>query len=237
MNFVRPQTYTRFAEKIKLLLRGDRLILASSSPRRAQMLAELGLSFFALRPRLVEEDLVIACPKARSVDLSGRKAASVLPEASAGLVLGADTSVVRGGEILGKPKDHHEAFEMLHRLSGQWHEVYTGLSLVAAPSGAASSGWECTRVKFRALTARAIHEYIASGEPFDKAGAYGIQGLGGALVEGIEGDYENVIGLPVATFAFLLEQLRLTGPPNASVPGAPHGELLADRGIPGEGSG
>ena len=169
------------------------LVLASTSPQRRAILEQLGLPFEVVEPRYEErgEDPVEhAAGKARSVDGAGRP------------VVGVDTIVVCGGLRLGKPLGAEEAAEMLGALSGRTHEVISGLCL-------RGPGWEelaeeRTRVTFRALTARDVAVYVATGEWRDRAGAYAIQGRGASLVERIEGDYLNVVGLPAALLVSLL---------------------------------
>ena len=122
-------------------------------------------------------------------------------------MLAADTCVVIDNEIIGKPRDRLDAMALLQRLSGQWHEVLTGVALTVATTATVCV---TTRVRMRRLTYREIAAYWGSGEPVDKAGAYGIQGLGGALVERIEGSYSNVVGLPLAETLVLLDGARIT---------------------------
>jgi septum formation protein len=184
-----------------------RLVLASGSPRRRELLERLGLSFDVLpadvdeSPRPGEEPrgyvLRLAREKAERVAerLAGRRPFSV--------VLAADTAVVLGEEILGKPGNGREAEAILSRLSGNDHRVLTGVA-VAQAAGVESTVVE-TRVRFRVLSAEEIRWYVATGEPLDKAGAYGIQGVGGAFVRAIEGSASNVVGLP------LVETLELLG--------------------------
>ena len=178
------------------------LVLASRSPRRAELLAQLGVRF-VVRPADIAEDLdpsldlgaaveQLACRKARAADAP----ASGLP------VLGADTLVTCGGEVLGKPVDPRQAAEFLRLLSGRQHEVLTGVAVASGDQ--VLSCLQCTRVHFRALREEEIERYVASGEPMGKAGAYGIQGLAGVFVEHIEGSYTGVMGLPVAQAATLL---------------------------------
>ena len=180
------------------------LILASQSPRREELLRAAGLRFRAIAP--ADDD--IPPPHARSFPalvqrLALRKAESVARRTRE-TVLGADTIVVCEGRLLGKPSDPAEAREMLRFLSGKRHRVYTGVALV---SGAARlTGYERTDVTFRQLTEAEVRRYVQTGEPLDKAGAYGIQGLGGALVEHIRGGYTNVIGLPVPKLLQMLAQ-------------------------------
>lgn len=134
------------------------------------------------------------------------KAREVAGRLGHGLVIGADTVVILSGATLEKPADAAEAREMLAALSGRWHEVYTGLALVDGLTGIARIGHERTRVKFRRLLPGEIEAYVGSGEPLDKAGAYGIQGLGAVLVERIEGCYTNVVGLPLARLISMLRE-------------------------------
>jgi septum formation protein len=176
-----------------------RLILASASPRRQALLRNAGLDV-VVRPSSVEE---VVQPGESPEDFARRAAtdkalavaAAAPPDA---LVLGADTVVVAGDEILGKPADAADAARMLRTLSGATHRVITGVCLVSAPDRIEAVRAETTRVTFRQLDGREIADYVASGEPFDKAGAYGIQGLASKFVTGIEGCYFNVVGLPVA---------------------------------------
>lgn len=180
-----------------------KLILASASPRRRELLATAGIDF-EVRPADVDEALLpgeppdvyvarLAQTKARAVHRPGE------------ITLGADTTVVTEGESLGKPADAAEASAMLRRLEGRGHEVLTGWSLFDGRH--AQGGVESTRVFFRAMTQPEIDEYVASGEPFDKAGGYGIQGLASKYVERVEGCYFNVVGLPVARVAEALARL------------------------------
>lgn len=179
-----------------------RLVLASSSPRRAEVLRTLGLDFRVEPPELDEEILSGEPPSDTVERLARRKAATAArPDA---LALGADTLVALDGEVLGKPPDRAGTEAMLRSLSGRTHRVHTGVA-VASPERT-ESGVRTTRVRFRALTADEISEYAATDEPADKAGAYGIQGMGASLVEAIEGDYFAVMGLPVSLTLELLER-------------------------------
>ncbi|MSQ66773.1 MAG: septum formation inhibitor Maf [Gammaproteobacteria bacterium] len=183
---------------------GVALCLASRSPRRAELLRTLGVSFQIIdgevdeSRRLGEAAPVYVARLAQAKALAGQRAA-----APGARVLAADTTVVVGGEILGKPLDRPDGLRMLSRLAGVWHEVYTAVVL-RPPVGAPYACTVATRVRFRALRQQDIEAYWASGEPADKAGAYGIQGLGGALVDRIEGSYSNVVGLPLAETLQLL---------------------------------
>jgi septum formation protein len=167
------------------------LVLASSSPRRKQLLELLGLTFDVVPAEIDETWRNGEAPAVHAERLAREKAAVVARDGAA--VVGADTIVVIGGEILGKPEDAAEARAMLRRLAGREHDVYTAVAV--AWGGAVVSGAERTRVRFRALDDAVIAAYVATGEPMDKAGAYGIQGYGAVLIEGIEGDYFTVMGL------------------------------------------
>ncbi|KPL04487.1 MAG: hypothetical protein AMJ90_00660 [candidate division Zixibacteria bacterium SM23_73_2] len=190
------------------ILKDVKLILASSSPRRKQILRREGFEFEVLIPRHVEVKDISSDPVSHVLRLSKEKAESVLDKVKGGLILGADTIVVLEGKILGKPKDKDEAFLILNRLSGKTHQVYTGITLIHKETGKNRSDYDCTRVKFNQLKKEEILNYIATGEPMDKAGAYGIQGMGGFLVEGIQGELDNVIGLPVKSLKRLLVEFN-----------------------------
>jgi septum formation protein len=172
------------------------LVLASQSPRRAEILRQAGIPF-TVRAASVDE-----APRAGEspVDYVRRLAvlkAQAVPASDAEIVLGADTTVVVGNEMLGKPADAADASRMLALLSGRRHEVITGICLRRG-DGDSFCGHAVTAVWFAALAAREIEDYVASGEPMDKAGAYAIQGLASKFIERIEGCYFNVVGLPVA---------------------------------------
>ena len=169
------------------------LILASSSPRRAELLRAAGIDF-TIRAADIDETIEPnEPPRDYVVRLSREKARAVVRGDE--LALGADTTVVINGEIIGKPLDVEEAGRMLRALSGQWHEVLTGVTLTRADR--IVSAVCSTRVKFAELSATEIKWYVSTGEPMDKAGAYAIQGRASLFVERIEGSYSNVVGLPV----------------------------------------
>lgn len=173
------------------------IVLASASPRRAELLRQIGVAF-TVEASDIDENSVKANEPPKWVQyLALEKAKDVAKRMEAGLVLGADTIVVKEEKILGKPQSPEDALKMLEFLSGSVHEVMTGFALVDAFSQKIITDVEITKVKFRKLTLKEIQAYIASGEPMDKAGAYGIQGLGCLLVEGISGCYFNVVGLPL----------------------------------------
>jgi septum formation protein len=176
------------------------LYLASQSPRRAQLVKLLGISNIRIQPSdLHEEMLPELSPGENVARLAIDKARYIKPNVSeAGVILGADTTVYLHGEMLEKPRDAQHAIEMLSRLSANTHVVFTGVGLVDTRSGKEESFWVETRVTFRSLGLDEIERYVASGSPMDKAGAYGIQeDFGAVFVSRIEGDYYNVVGLPV----------------------------------------
>lgn len=183
--------------------------LASTSPRRQALLKQLGIPFTVLA-RPVDETVAGEVPFSRLVEvLARRKAEAAAGEVAEGLVIGADTVVVCQGRLLGKPFSAAKAKEMLAFLSGKEHEVFTGLALVQKPLLRAAVAHERTRVKFRPLAPEQINRYVATGEPLDKAGAYAIQGLGAIFIEKIEGCYFNVVGLPLALLARLMQEFGL----------------------------
>lgn len=173
------------------------IILASNSPRRRELLAQIGIRDFQILSPDVDEAVEPGLSPARMVEaLSLRKAQAAAGRAGADdLIIAADTVVALDGRVLGKPQDQGEAFAMLSALSGREHRVYTGVTVLGG--GQAATEHEETAVTFRALSPEEIRDYIATGEPMDKAGAYGIQGVGALLVQGIRGDYCNVVGLPL----------------------------------------
>ena len=182
------------------------LILASQSPRRAELLSRLGLAF-EIRPADIDESyLGHEMPADHAERLAREKALAVARHHAEALVIGSDTIVIVDDDVLGKPKDEVEAVHMLRRLANREHLVYTAVAVVRGSR--VESALESVRVRFRALDSREYEEYVATGEPLDKAGAYGIQGFGSALVESIEGDYFAVMGLPVVR---TLELLRRHG--------------------------
>jgi len=190
------------------LLNGKKFVLGSSSPRRAELLRKAGVNFEVVVPENINEEQISADPVSHVLELSRKKAENVAKKVRDSIILGADTIVVLDGEILGKPKDSDEAFKMLKKLSGMEHEVYTGISLVDKDKGRVLSGYQLTKVKFNQLKDKEIKDYIDTGESLDKAGAYGIQGMGNFLVEKIEGDLDNVIGLPLRKLEELLIKIR-----------------------------
>jgi septum formation protein len=184
------------------------LILASASPRRKSLLATLGLEFAVLPGTELDEAGILGAADGglhdRIEHLARLKGEPVAIEAPESIVISADTVVEIDGDILGKPRDVDDAREMLTRLSGRAHHVHTGVAVQCSRTGFRQSGVESTRVTFALLDSETINSYIARAEPFDKAGAYAIQGLGALLVRRIEGDYSNVVGLPLPLTARLL---------------------------------
>lgn len=173
------------------------IVLASQSPRRQELLKGMGLAPFVVRPAQGEETAQPGLsPQALVEALSAQKAAEVAGcSAPQDLIVAADTVVAVGDQVLGKPRSRHQAQQMLQTLSGRSHMVYTGVTV--RQGDRILTGHQGTQVIFRTLTQGEIESYVATGEPMDKAGAYGIQGLGALLVEEIQGDYFNVVGLPV----------------------------------------
>ena len=180
------------------------IILASQSPRRRELLGQMGISDFIVRPARGEEKAAPGLSPARLVEaLSLQKGLEIASAAAPGdLVIAADTVVAVDGRVLGKPHSREEAAAMLSSLSGRAHTVYTGVTVCR--EGNVLTEHEATAVRFRPLTPGEIDAYVATGEPMDKAGAYGIQGYGALLVEGIQGDYSNVVGLPVCRLGRML---------------------------------
>lgn len=190
------------------------LILASGSPRRKKLLSILGLSFEVI-PSKIEEIIDPGKRPAKIVeDLAYQKGVSVASNHPDSLVIAADTIVVLNNKILGQPADKSEAIKMLQSLSGRTHEVYTGVALIKTDKFAdiirKVRFYERTKVTFASLSESEILEYVQSGSPMDKAGAYGIQDERGALyISGIEGDYYNVVGLPIHKF---YQKMKLIAP-------------------------
>ncbi|AYV67339.1 MULTISPECIES: Maf family protein [Niallia] len=172
------------------------LILASSSPRRKELLEELQIPFVISSSNVDESFDPSLSPNEIVMELARRKVEAIYADEQYPYILGADTIVYLNGAILGKPASHGEAFRMLRELSGKTHSVYTGVAIMA--NGICSTFYEKTDVLFWELTDEEIHDYLDTGEPFDKAGAYGIQGVGRTLVKEIKGDYFTVVGLPIS---------------------------------------
>ena len=187
-------------------MKKPKLILASQSPRRRVLLKQIGLSF-TIQPSHVKEDLLDhESPEHNAKRIALRKAEEIARNSRSGIVIGADTIVVLGKKILGKPRTPAEARRMLKILSVRMHTVYTAFALVDAATGRKSVDIERTKVWFRPLSSREITEYVASGSPMDKAGAYGIQDdYGAVFVRRIEGCFYNVVGFPLTKFYTTLQ--------------------------------
>lgn len=184
-----------------------RLILASQSPRRALLLRQIGLTFDVIPSHIPEEHDNDHHPHEIVLSLSRAKAYEVAGRVSDSLIIGADTIVVLGGNILGKPGSQAEAITMLRQLSGREHEVYTGFTILDTPGMREISSYEKTVVRFRHLDDDEITSYVASGSPMDKAGAYGIQDdYGAVFVESITGCFYNVVGFPLTKFYTTLKE-------------------------------
>lgn len=186
------------------------LILASSSPRRKELLENLQLPFEVVSSDVDESFHENSTPDEVVTELAMRKAKAVYQERQESFVIGADTVVVCDGQILGKPNDEQDAFHMLKLLSGKTHSVFTGVA-IAAPQYE-KKFYLKTNVVFWELSDEEIHAYISTGEPFDKAGSYGIQGIGSMLVKEISGDYFSVVGLPVSRTVRELKKAGFTFP-------------------------
>ena len=192
------------------------LILASASPRRRDLLAACGIPFEII-PSMIDEDPLPDEPAPVYVQrLALAKAESVAEQRPDAVILGADTTVTIDSLILAKPQSHDDARQMLHRLRGREHEILTGVAVVGGKMARhmgdpSAQTMVATRVLMRRFTAATIEWYLATGEPMDKAGAYAVQGLGGALVEWVEGSYTNAVGLPLAETLSLLRRFGIAG--------------------------
>jgi septum formation protein len=189
------------------------IILASVSPRRAALLQQIGLPFRIQPSTLNEEggrvELGGQTPDVLACRLARAKAEEVAARLGRGLVVGADTIVACAGIAFGKPRDADEARDMLLRLAGRMHQVVTGVAVVEAETGRAEVASAAAAVRMRPFDPAEAAAYVGTGEPLDKAGAYAIQGRGALLIDGIEGDYFTVVGLPLSTLAMLLRRFGL----------------------------
>ena len=179
-----------------------KIVLASSSPRRRRLLEQIGVPFEVIDPGDVES--ASGRPEEQVIENAVAKARKVAERFGKGLVVGADTVVVTGGRVLGKPRDASETEEMLRALSGSVHRVLTGIAVVDAASGRTEADVVATAVRMRPLSEDEIAAYVATGEPLGKAGGYAIQGVGALLVEEIRGCFYNVVGLPLSRLDALL---------------------------------
>jgi septum formation protein len=188
-------------------LKKPELILASSSPRRQELLHEIGVPFQVHAANINEDQRPGEAPMEYALRLAREKAQAVSKQYPQSYVLGADTIVVLNGEVLGKPIDHADAARMLRLLSGRAHEVTTAVSLIAQGTLAETRA-STTKVYFREIAEAEIQQYVAGGEPMDKAGAYAIQGGASRWTDRIEGEFSNVVGLPLS---LVTEMLKITG--------------------------
>ncbi len=184
------------------------LILASASPRRAELLRQVGISYQVIKPELEEKPEMGKKPWDIALTLAEDKARVVAQKLERGVVLAADTLVVYQGELMGKPVDKDDARRMLRLLGGSRHEVITGLVLIDAASGLMEKDYSKTTVWMKNLSEVEINDYVEGGEPLDKAGAYGIQGIAALFVERIEGCYFNVVGLPLSLLYDMMQELQ-----------------------------
>ena len=180
------------------------LILASGSPRRRELLDLMGLTYTVETPDVDES--FSGRPSETVMEISRRKAAAVAARHSDSIIIAADTLVFADG-ALGKPHTPERAKEMLRSLAGNWHHVYTGITVINTRSGRILRNVDKTRVHLVPMTEQEIDAYVATGEPLDKAGAYGIQGMGGMIVDRIDGSYSNVVGLPMSMLRIMLAQV------------------------------
>lgn len=191
------------------------IVLASESPRRRQLLTDAGFSFDALSVKVSEIPNKNLNVNAQILDIAQRKAIAALPLLKSSrtqpfIVISADTEVIFNEAPLGKPENPEDAFRMLRLLSGTDHQVITAVCMIDSASTKVLSQTETTQVFFKHLSDEEIWTYIQSGEPMDKAGAYGIQGLGGKFVEKIQGPFDNVVGLPVDLVKKMLQEMQMT---------------------------
>ncbi|MBS5617731.1 MAG: septum formation inhibitor Maf [Clostridiales bacterium] len=180
------------------------LILASGSPRRRELLDLMGLTYTVETPDVDES--FSGRPSETVMEISRRKAAAVAARHSDSIIIAADTLVFADG-ALGKPHTPERAKEMLRSLAGNWHHVYTGITVINTRSGRILRNVDKTRVHLVSMTEQEIDAYVVTGEPLDKAGAYGIQGMGGMFVDRIDGSYSNVVGLPMSMLRIMLAQV------------------------------
>ena len=183
------------------------ICLASSSPRRQQILKDLGLDFVVSHPVKYKEKLSGLDPEALVCHNALGKAKEVGEKYTNSIIIGCDTVVVFNNEILGKPINHDDANAMLKKLSGNYHSVYSGLAVIDMQKNKELVGYDKTEVKFKDLSGKEINDYVESGGPLDKAGAYGIQECGGEFVESIKGSFSNVVGLPKELLIRFLAEL------------------------------
>lgn len=186
-----------------------KIILASGSPRRKELLTRIGLKF-EIDVSKYEEDMTLAMSPFELVKfLSLNKGREVAPRHKESIIISADTIVVLDDKVLGKPKDADEAIQMLVELQGRAHEVMTGFTIIDTATNKTHTDAVISKVHFRELNDNEIKAYVATGEPLDKAGSYGIQDIGSTIVERIEGDYFNIVGLPICALALKLKDFGI----------------------------
>ena len=186
------------------------LILASTSPRRREYIRLLDRPFVCEKPHVSEEIQPGLAPEEMVMELARRKAEEVASRHTEGIIIGADTVVVLQGEILGKPRDEQDAAEMLRRLSGKIHKVFTGFCVMGIEKSMQMCNYKVTKVKMSNLTDEQIQWYIHTKEPFDKAGSYAIQGYGARFIEAIEGCFFNVVGFPIQAIYEMISKIEQT---------------------------
>ena len=185
-----------------------KFILASASPRRVQLLKKIIKKFKVVPSQVQESEISAKTPEAFAVKAAIAKAEDVALKVRSAIVIGADTIVVLGQKILGKPKSKKEAIRMLESLAGRTHKVITGIAVVDSESFEKYADYEVTRVKMKKVSDKEIIDYVKSGKPMDKAGSYGIQEIEEVFIEKIKGDYNNVVGLPVRKLKKLLHKIK-----------------------------
>lgn len=184
-----------------------KIILASASPRRKELLKKIVPVFEVVVSDVNEESIAAGSPEEYAEKAAIAKAKAVAKKEKGALIIGADTIVVLGDRVLGKPKDQAEATAMLQSLSGRSHRVITGFAVVNSNTLECRSGQETTIVRMKEVSAKLIADYVATGRPLDKAGAYGIQELEEGFVEKVDGDFDNVVGLPIARLQIVLREM------------------------------
>lgn len=186
-----------------------KIVLASSSPRRIELLKQIGLTFEVVPADIEEEVFKDLTPQELVERLAKEKVLNASLKVKNSIVVGADTVVVLEGKILGKPKSKEEALNMLLLLSGKWHKVFSGVAVMDSDNKQLFSDVEETKVKFRRISTEEAMKYVETGESMDKAGAYAIQGKGAVFIEKIEGCYYNVVGLPIYRLEKLLKKFNI----------------------------
>lgn len=189
---------------------GQKLVLASGSPRRKELLATLGIPFDVVTSGISEDVETTDGPVAMVQLLARSKANAVAQKLQEGLVIGSDTTIAFQGEILGKPVDEDAAKEMLRRLRGKRHQVISGIAIIDVATQRVAVSAVTTDIKMRDYSDQEVDAYVGTGEPMDKAGSYAIQGKGGALIQEIQGCYNNVVGMPLCELTKLLVEFGVS---------------------------